>query len=271
MIKKFFRTNIVILLFSIICIIISLNFFINIYAVKNISSDFEKEIDSEYISYNNPVFKIDKIAIYSNCHFEPTDDSNPSTLSLDFSLFSDIAIYLSSSYNTYTSENTAKSIYIDNVIINNNSNTSNLYAKSIYDFGKFVIDENNIIKDFYKFPISNNGINYDNHEISYDLKNPIILGYVNNKFEQNYVVSDVKEDFKFDGRLLKKAHITLNDLSSNISFDLHIINNSDEEYICRVSFPIELQNTVNTLYEGDVYYEIKDTNKYIFNKAIKYE
>ena len=53
-----------------------------------------------------------------------------------------------------------------------------------------------------------------------------------------------------DGSILKLANITLEDLVFTMSFQIHIINNKDEEFVCYINKPILTEEQNNTLFEG---------------------
>ena len=63
---------------------------------------------------------------------------------------------------------------------------------------------------------------------------------------------NTKSAVTFDGNLLLDANILLSKIVYQINFDLHIVNNLDEEYICYVSIPIKLSddNDLKTIYDG---------------------
>ena len=71
----------------------------------------------------------------------------------------------------------------------------------------------------------------------------------------------------FDGNLLLDADILLSKITYEIDFDIHIINNLDEEYICYVSLPIKLSddNDFKTIYDGSysvMYNDLKNSRFY---------
>ena len=72
------------------------------------------------------------------------------------------------------------------------------------------------------------------------MANPITLSYVNQNIKSDYIIADTSAPITYDGSLLKKCNIALNSISCNISFDIYITNNLDEEFKSSVFFDIPL-------------------------------
>ena len=65
-----------------------------------------------------------------------------------------------------------------------------------------------------------------------------------------------------NGSLLKSCGITLNSISSKMSFTITITNNLDEVYFCPVVIDIPLSTEKTTIYDGSL--TLKDTVDYKF-------
>lgn len=61
------------------------------------------------------------------------------------------------------------------------------------------------------------------------------------------------------GTLLKRCSVLLNQISTSFSFDIHITNNLDQEFICSVYIDIPLETENESIYNGKVTLR-KDTN-----------
>ena len=90
------------------------------------------------------------------------------------------------------------------------------------------------------------------------MQNPLVIGYINKNIKDNFLVSNVNNNLKLDGSFLQVAKIPLNYVSCNISFDIHIINQLDEHFICNLNFPLYLKDDTSSIYDGSFYYELKN-------------
>ena len=53
-----------------------------------------------------------------------------------------------------------------------------------------------------------------------------------------------------DGKILSLANVTLKDLVFTMSFDIHIINNKNEEFVCYINKPILSEEENNSIFNG---------------------
>ena len=118
------------------------------------------------------------------------------------------------------------------------------------------LSDENKINDELKY----NMINYDNKEndIKYsipiffeDCSNPITLRYLNSDIVTNYTISTT-ELVEFNGSLLKNENIDLEDIKTNISFDLNIVTESGETHTINLEFEISLEDENSTIYDGEI-------------------
>lgn len=103
------------------------------------------------------------------------------------------------------------------------------------------------------YQVLNNGdLDYSKPEIYCDATNPITLEFVNQNVKKNQILSDVTTDVTYNGSLLKRAGVVLSDISGSVSFEIVIINNYDQKYICNVYLEIPLNDTVTgkNIYDG---------------------
>lgn len=208
----------------------------------------------------NSIFNIQKILVYSNA--TAIDNSEDQSLKdVSISQYSDISIYIdNTSYITdLTNENTIKELYIDNIVINSNSNIGNkiLNYKNPLNFGKYKMIEtpsNNRID----FNIINTNSENENHDYAIptfytDCSNPITLGYLNKDLLTNYSVTDSSSTISFNGKVLKEANINLNDVNYTLNFNIHIVNNLNQKFLYNMSLDVNLDGDNGGIYNGYVY------------------
>lgn len=241
--------------------------FIYSYFLKNLF--IKNNFESEYASISNlneeTVFSLNKLVLFSSATAESKGLSN-AVWNLDISQYSDIGIYLNNISNDISEKNNIKELYIDNISISNTEyGLPCLYKKSIDDFGKCSFREENIFKDRIDFNIiqKENEINYLNNELYNDLSAPITLGFYNKNVKTDFLNSDSMVEY--NGKILKRANIPQTSINCDISFDINIINELDEHYICNINFNIPFENEDSSVYEdGYITKEIDNLDNYKF-------
>ena len=254
--KIHMRKDLIIILILVILIVAMIPiYFVNItLAVRN--NIFAKETIKTYSNYSAPIFTIENIIFYSNA-FVTDNSKNQNLQDIDIGQYTDIAIYINN-HNTseeLTDENTVKQLYIDNIKITSNSDKGERiigYKNPLY-FAKYKgieAPENNRI-DFNIISTNkdNKESSYNNPSFYQDCSNPISLGYINKNIATNVSVNS-NSAVALDGSILKQANITLEDLVFTMSFQIHIINNKDEEFICYINKPILTEEQNNSLFDG---------------------
>lgn len=234
------------------------------------------------------LLSVDKVVCYSSAYGINNSESQ-ARWNLNLSQYTDIAIYLNVQTNI-------TNMFIDNISFTN-SNTGNLNLShiSVEDFGKSPIlslelpkasedivsnidndlDSNNI-NDISETTsttnnVTNTIINYNAEmetpeKINLDLILPITLRYSNNNLKENCLISDIETPLSFDGSILKRGKVTISSLKNTISFNLHVINSSNQEFVYPISIPINLENTENgeSIYNGSYTEEIPFSNAYFY-------
>lgn len=243
------------------------------YAKDEFSTQMEKIAEQT----ENPVFKIQRIIVYSSANAIDTSE-NESLQDLSILQYSDIAIYLDNTSTVYdlTNENTVKELYIDNISISTGSDKGHQYVnyKNALDFAKYKeIEEPDSDKIEYNIVNTNNENNNTDYEIPTfytDCSNPITLEYMNEDIITNYAASSDSNTISFNGKVLQEAGIDLNDVNYSLNFTIHIINNLNEEFICPVRLKIDLSGEDGGIYKG---YEYDNTTvsgyEYNFIKIVK--
>ena len=204
--------------------------------------------------FNNPVFKIKQIVLYSSAY--AVDNSNGQKLQdIDISQFTDIAIYIDNNGEEITAKNTINQLFIDNIEINTNSE----YGEKIFNYknplniGKYTELENyrddGILFNVVRTNEENNNSDYNNNIFYTDCSNPISLGYINKDLITDCKLSN-DGTILFDGSILKSANIDSKEISPQIKFTIHIVNNLGEDYFCDVKINNELNSDDGGIYTG---------------------
>lgn len=256
-------TIVIAILISIILIVIAISsYFIMNQIVKNCFENQALKMSS--INEDTP-FSLKKVVLFSSATVD-TNDLKNSVWDLNVSQFSDICIYLNNSSNVNESKNTVKEFYIDNIdIAKPELGSTFLYRKSINDFGKSTFKNDSIINDRLDFEVldSNTPENLTENVVSNKLFEPIVLGFYNKNVKENYLSSSLNIDYS--GKILKEAKIPKSSLQCNVSFNLNIINELDEHYICNVNFDIPFENENSSIYDdGYFVQELNNLENYKF-------
>ena len=261
--KKFdFKIKNVKLAFAILIItlfIIFLLYYHFILLTSSAKNRFANQMVEISDENENSVFNIQKILVYSSA--TAVDNSEDQSLKdVSISQFSDISIYIdNTSYITdLTNENTIKELYIDNIVINSNSDkgTKILNYKSPLSFGKYSsVDTpaNNRIDFNIVTNSENENRDYNTPTFYTDCSNPITLGYLNKDLLTNYAVSDSANTISFNGKVLKEANIDLNDVNYTLNFNIHIVNNLNQKFLYNMSLNVNLNDDNGGIYNGYVY------------------
>lgn len=166
-------------------------------------------------------------------------------------------------------------IYIDNISFsNNNTGTLSLNYIPILNFGLIPNEELtnpaeqqskidfNIVDD--KEILLNNIVSEPS--IDKNLILSITLRYLNSNIKVNHTITNIKEKLSFDGSILKRASIPLSSIKNEVSFTIHIVTDSSEEYIYPIHLQIPLQNEENSknIYDGSYSQELKFNNCYFY-------
>lgn len=264
------KTNIILSITTLILLLILFllikHFFGIIQDNKNSNLFFEKL--SEFTDGNEKkVFSIDKITYFSSCNAKIGTNSNSVFTISDLYQYTDIAIFINQNTESFTAENTLKSVELNDIkfSLNPQCGTPNLYYKSLSDFATSKYSEDNIIKDSISFnTTSENEIDYSTPTLYNNCANPITLCYVNSGIKKEYTLFNTISDISYNGSLLKLCNITLNSISCKFDFTVTIINNLDEVFVCPISLNIPLSTENSTIYDGSLV--VKDMTSYIFIK-----
>ena len=208
----------------------------------------------------NSIFNIQKILVYSSATAIDNSENN-SLQNMAISQYSDISIYIDnlSHVSELTDENTVKELYIDNIVINSNSDkgTKVLNYKNPLNFGKYkYIDEpsnNRIDFDIVNTNSENENNDYSNPTFYTDCSNPITLGYLNKDILTNYSVSQESSSISFNGKVLQEANIAIDDINYVLSFRINIVNNLNQKFTYNMNLSVDLNGDNGGIYNGYVY------------------
>ena len=261
-----------IILLLIFILSIMLLFYAKIVHTRIVNYKFSMQTEKFKQDNEEPIFKVNKILLYSSAG--AIDNSTGEVLQdLDISQYTDISINIESKKqnNELTDINTVKQLYIDNINIQINSDKGEriLNYKNPYLSGKYRM-LNNCENGRIDFKIvntnqENDEANYDEPIFYTDCSNPISLGYLNKNIVQGYCVSEAENSVSFDGKLLKNARANLDEINCKISFQIHLINNKNEKFICPIIIENNVDNDKDEIYNGYVLkVQNTDDKKYNF-------
>lgn len=166
-------------------------------------------------------------------------------------------------------------IYIDNISFsNNNTGALSLSYIPILNFGLISNEELtnpaeqqskidfNIVDD--KEILLNNIVREPS--IDKNLILPITLRYLNSNIKVNHTITNIEEKLSFDGSILKRASIPLSSIKNEVTFTIHIVTDSSEEYMYPIHLQITLQNEDNSknIYDGSYSQELEFNNCYLY-------
>lgn len=275
---------ILVLLIIIICALRSI--FKKNYCIKQFSSQVVNMFDEN----KNSSFYISQVLIYSSADGEDkSDDQSLKDISISQYSDIAIYISNDNNIQGLSEENTINELYISNIkietsqkkgkfifgykdpkyfgkysnIVNslNDKNTENLSstttmqntvnlatADTTQDID--TIDENSKIE--FNVIHSNSEEVEDSTEANFftDCSNPITLGFINYEIVNNFKLTKENKLLSFNGTILKEANVDLEKITPKISFEIHLVNNLNEEYYRKVYLDIELENTEGSIEDG---------------------
>ena len=255
--SKIILTMITIILISIVII---LAFFV--FQKYILKKNFEEDILRFADKNQSTIFTVDSITLFSSADASyKTNTANNFTIQ-NLYQYTDIALFLKNTSDENTLENTLKKVHIENIQFSNMPKLGEpkLYFKSIYDFAKSDINEANQITDPFEFTItSNDETDLSTPTLYNNLANPLTFSYVNSNIKSDYTITDISSPITYDGSLLQKCNINLEDICCTLSFDIYITNNLDEDFKTTISIDIPLSSGDKTILDGNLTIK-QDTN-----------
>lgn len=192
--------------------------------------------------------------------FSSCDSKNKTSSANHFTIenlyqYTDIALFIESTTAEKTLENTLKEVSIQNIQFNIKPNLGepNLYFKSIHQFSKSELIDENKIQNHLDFSISSeDSANLDTPTLYNNLANPITLTYINSNIKTDYTITDTSVPITYDGSLLKRCNVSLENIQARISFDIYITNNLDQKFKSSVYLDIPLENGETSILNGSI-------------------
>ena len=246
-----------------ICILIFLTFLV--FQKYMLKKNFEDDILSFADKNQSTVFTVDSITLFSSADAGyKTNTANNFTIQ-NLYQYTDIALFIKNASDEDTLENTLKKVRIENIQFSNMPKLGepNLYFKSINDFAKSDITEENKITGSFEFTVSSSDeADLSTPTLYNNLANPLTFSYVNSNIKSDYTITDISSPITYDGSLLQKCDINLEDIQCTLSFDILITNNVDQDFKTTVSIDIPLSSEDKTIFNGNL--TVKSNTTYTF-------
>ena len=259
------KAKIILTIITIILIgvVIFLAFFVfQKYVLKK---NFEDDMLSFADKNQSTVFTVDSITLFSSADAGyKTNTANNFTIQ-NLYQYTDIALFIENTSDEDTLENTLKKVRIENIQFSNTPKLGNpsLYFKSLNDFAKSDITEENKITDSFEFTVSSSDeADLSTPTLYNNLANPLTFSYVNSNIKSDYTITDISSPITYDGSLLQKCNIHLEDICCTLSFDIYITNNLDEDFKTTVSIDIPLSSENGSIFDGTL--TVKQDTTYTF-------
>lgn len=259
------KAKIILTIITIILIgvVIFLAFFVfQKYVLKK---NFEDDMLSFADKNQSTVFTVDSITLFSSADAGyKTNTANNFTIQ-NLYQYTDIALFIKNTSDEDTLENTLKKVRIEHIQFSNTPKIGNpsLYFKSLNDFAKSDITEENKITDSFEFTVSSSDeADLSTPTLYNNLANPLTFSYVNSNIKSDYTITDISSPITYDGSLLQKCNIHLEDICCTLSFDIYITNNLDEDFKTTVSIDIPLSSENGSIFDGNL--TVKQDTTYTF-------
>ena len=255
----------IILLFLLVLLYFLSMFVFQKYKIKN---SLEKTTLLENELNNSSNFSIEKVLLYSSAN-ATSNDTSRNLWNLNIYQYTDIIIYINNnSENLLSNENTIKKLSIDNIqYVKPEKGSPCLYYKSIENIGLPILDDKNLIEESLDFNIVKSKDSLDTNLANFyeTCQTPITLQFVNKDIKNNAIIPNSGEPLTFDGTLLSRTNIPINNIKTHISFNINVENNNNEKFVYNISIDIPLEDDNNTIYNGNFYKEITifQNNKFL--------
>ena len=210
-----------------------------------LKTNFEKSILPFANKNSETIFNINQIVFFSNCDAKNKNISTTNYTLENIYQYTDIAFFIDSPQEEKTSKNTLKDVTIENINFSTppSSGEPSLYFKSINNFARSELNDENKIEDKLDFSITSEDSTDLSTPVLYNnLANPITLSYINSNIKTDYTITDTSTPITYDGTLLSRCAVPLDDINCSFSFDVFVINNQDEKYKCTVFIDVPLSS-----------------------------
>lgn len=222
-------------------------------------------------------FSIDKIYLYSSAN-ATNNETKKSMWNLNVYQYTDIALYISGN-TTNKDQNTIKELYIDNVKFDSlNVGTPNMHYKSLFEFGKFNLETENIITDRLNYEViepakaeqkNNVSINSevtntaDNIEIrdtntnsSNNINSTSDILYVETlNYSKPQIYSDVSNPITLEYMNLIKSNYLVSDIENPLVYNGSLLKRAGVDLTSisgNITFKIHIKNILGESYVANV-------------------
>ena len=256
------KAKIILTIITIILLIVVIILAFLVFQKYILKKNFEDDILSFADKNQSTIFTVDSITLFSSADAGyKTNTANNFTIQ-NLYQYTDIAVFIKNTADEDTLENTLKKVTIENIQFTNTPNLGEpkLYFKSINDFAKSDIVEDNLITDPFEFTVpSSDEADLSTPTLYNNLANPLTFSYVNSNIKSDYTITDISSPITYDGSLLQKCNVNLEDIQCSLSFDILITNNLDQDFKTTVSIDIPLTSNDGSILDGNLTVR-KDTN-----------
>lgn len=263
--KKFFIKKIIYFIIYIILILI----FIFLCREKYKKLINKKNLENSTIEFaeknKETIFSINKIIFFSSCDSKNKIGSKTNFTIENLFSYTDIAIFINNNSTDNTALNTLKNVKVYNIKFTKEPTIGkpNLYYKSLKDFAKSEINEQNIINDELKFEItSEDEADFSKPVLFNNCANPITLSYINQNIKTDYTMLDIQNPLTYNGKLLERCGVQIQAIDASISFDIEIENNKNQKFNTTVYFDIPYKDNQKSIYDGN--YTVKQDINFNF-------
>lgn len=263
--KKIFIKRIIYVIITIILIVILVFLFQKTYDNLLHKKTFENSMISFAEKNKETIFSINKIVFFSSC-----DSKNKTSSPTNFTIenlyaYTDIALFINNNSEENTTENTLKNVKISNIKITKEPTLgkASLYYKSVENFAKSELNENNIIDTELEFEItSEDEADFSKPVLFNNCANPITICYINQNIKTDYTMTDTQNPITYNGKLLERCGVSIQSIETSISFDIEIENNENQKFITTVYLNIPYENEEESIYDGNI--TVKQDTKFNF-------
>ena len=261
------KNKIIILCLSLLVSIVIL-LFLSAFIYKSYCS---KKCLEGYVDFaeknEETIFSIDKCTFFSSADTKNKVGSLSNFTIENLYQFTDMAFYINNNSEEYTQENTLKSVSISNIqyITTPKVGTPALYYKNFNNFAKSDIEDNNKIEDHLDFEVSSKDeLDFNTPSIYNNCASPITLSFVNSNIKTDYTFTDTSTPITYDGSLLKRVGVPLEDIECSLSFDIYITNNLNQKFKTTlfVNIPLQSSDGQTSINDGKYTYKPETTYKF---------
>lgn len=270
--KKLVKFIVFILLVILLAVLIKIN-----YTDAQRKVALENTIADMTTLNSKQTFSIDKIYLYSSAN-ATNNETKKSMWNLNVYQYTDIALYISGNA-TNKEQNTIKELYIDNVKFDSlNVGTPNMHYKSLFEFGKFNLETENIITDRLNYEViepakaeqkNNVSINSevtntaDNIEIrdtntnsSNNINSTSDILYVETlNYSKPQIYSDVSNPITLEYMNLIKSNYLVSDIENPLVYNGSLLKRAGVDLTSisgNITFKIHIKNILGESYVANV-------------------